>query len=156
SYSEQDKVLLREKELDLINAVIPEYKRAQERGQIEISVTPFFHPILPLLCDSYIARESLPGTELPQKRFLYPEDAEAQLTQARHYFEELFGFRPVGLWPSEGAVSDSVLDLAAGLGFQWIATDEEIIARTLGIGLTRSEGGRLDQPELLYRPYLYN
>jgi alpha-amylase/alpha-mannosidase (GH57 family) len=156
SYSEEDKVLLREKEIELIKAVIPEYKRAQERGQIEISMTPFFHPILPLLCDSYIARESLPGTELPQKRFIYPEDAEAQLTQAQRYFEQLFGFRPVGLWPSEGSVSDTALDLAASLGFQWIATDEEIIARTLGIGLTRSEGGRLNQPELLYRPYLYN
>lgn len=156
NFSEEDKVLLRQKEIELINKVIPEYKRAQERGQIEISLTPFFHPILPLLCDTRIARESLPGIELPQKRFIYPEDAEAQLTQALHYFEGLLGFRPVGLWPSEGSVSDAVLDLAARLGFTWMATDEEIIARTLGVALSRSEGGRLNQPEVLYRPYQYN
>ena len=155
-FSEEDKILLRQKEIELINKVIPEYKRAQDRGQIEISLTPFYHPILPLLCDSRIARESLPGIELPQKRFLYPEDAEAQLTQALQYFEALFGFRPVGLWPSEGSVSDDVLDLSARLGFKWMATDEEIIARTLGIGLSRSEGGRLNQSEVLYRPYQYN
>jgi alpha-amylase/alpha-mannosidase (GH57 family) len=156
NFSEDDKILLRQKEIELINQVIPEYKRAQERGQIEISLTPLFHPILPLLCDTRIARESFPGIELPQKRFMYPEDAEAQLTQAIDYFDRLFGFRPVGLWPSEGSVSDDVLDLAARLGFKWTATDEEIIARTLGVGLSRSEGGRLNQPEVLYRPYQYN
>ena len=156
NFSEEDKILLRQKEIELIDLVIPEYKRAQERGQIEISLTPFFHPILPLLCDTRIARESYPGIELPQKRFMYPEDAEAQLTQAIHYFERLFGFRPVGVWPSEGSVSDAVLDLAARLGFKWAATDEEIIARTLGVALSRSDGGRLNQPEVLYRPYQFN
>jgi len=155
NFSEEDKRVLRQKEIELINRVIPEYKRAQERGQIEISLTPFFHPILPLLCDTRIARESLPGIELPHKRFIYPEDAEAQLTQALHYFDRLFGFRPVGLWPSEGSVSDAVLDMAARLGFRWAATDEEIISRTLGVALSRSDGGSLNQPEVLYRPYEY-
>jgi alpha-amylase/alpha-mannosidase (GH57 family) len=156
NYNEEDKILLRQKEIELVNKVIPEYRRAQERGQIEISLTPFFHPILPLLCDSNIARDSLPGIELPGKRFVHPEDAEAQLTQALDYFEGLFGFRAAGFWPSEGSVSDAVLDLAARLGFQWTATDEEILARTLGVGFSRSEGGKLNQPELLYRVYRYD
>ena len=155
NYSEQDKLMVRKKELELINKVIPEYKAAQENGQIEISTSPFYHPILPLLCDSRIARESLPTSELPQKRFVNPEDAEIQLTKATEFYEKLFGVRPVGLWPSEGSVSDAVLDIASKLGFQWTATDEGIIARTLGIGFNRSDGGRLDQPENLYRPYQY-
>jgi len=155
NYTEEDKLVLREHEHELINKVIQEYKIAQDRGQIEISTSPFYHPILPLLCNTAVARESFPGIELPRKRFMYREDAEIQLTRALEYHESLFGSRPVGLWPSEGSVSDRVLDIACGLGFQWVATDEEIISRTLGVPLSRTEGGRLDQPEVLYRPYEY-
>ena len=155
NYSEEDKLMVREKELELINKVIPEYKAAFERGQIEISTSPFYHPILPLLCDSRIARENLPTIALPRNRFVHPEDAETQLTKAIDFCERLFGVRPTGLWPSEGSVSDAVLDIASRLGFHWIATDEEILARTLGIGFSRSEGGKLDQPQDLYRPYQY-
>ncbi len=155
NYAEEDKQFLRQKELELINRVIPEYKAAQDRGQIEISTSPLYHPILPLLCDTRIARESLPGIELPRQRFAYPEDAEIQLSRALDYQETVFGVRPVGLWPSEGSVSDAVLEIASRLGFQWIATDEEIIARTLGIDLPRGEGGRLAKGDVLYRPYEY-
>ena len=56
-------------------AVLPEYRHAAERGQIEISTTPYYHPILPLLCDTDIARISNPHTPLPQPAFRYPRDA---------------------------------------------------------------------------------
>ena len=155
NYSEEDKLILGEHEHELINKVIQEYKVAQDRGQIEISTSPFYHPILPLLCNTAVARESFPGIELPRKRFMYREDAEIQLTKALEYHEVLFGSRPVGLWPSEGSVSDRVLDIACRLGFQWVATDEEIISRTVGVPLSRTEGGRLNQPEVIYQPYEY-
>src|SRR6266480_3288570 len=71
NYTEEDKLVVRKKEFELINKVILEYKAALDRGQIEISTSPFYHPILPLLCDTHIARESLPTIELPQKRFVY-------------------------------------------------------------------------------------
>ena len=69
------------------------------------------------------------------------------------YHEQLFGRRPVGLWPSEGSVSDAIVPLATQAGFTWIATDEAILARTLNTGLTRDGYGHLEQPEVLYRPY---
>jgi hypothetical protein len=73
--------------------------------------------------------------------------------RAAAYHEQLFGRRPVGLWPSEGSVSDAIVPLAAQAGFKWIATDEAILARTLNTGLTRDAYGHLEQPEVLYRPY---
>ena len=70
---------------------------------------------------------------MPRRRFMHPEDAKEQLMRAVALYERLFGHVPVGLWPSEGSVSDAMVPLAAAAGFTWMATDELILARTLGI-----------------------
>jgi alpha-amylase/alpha-mannosidase (GH57 family) len=132
-YSLDDQVVVGQKEQELVRLVIPEYKKLAGTGQIEISTTPFYHPILPLLCDSSIARVAHPGVPLPPA-FQYPDDARAQLIMAREYTERVFGVAPVGLWPSEGSVSDQVFEIAADVGFKWSATDNGILDRTLGYG----------------------
>jgi len=151
-YSEADKDALRAKQLELLARVLPEYRRAQESGQIEISTTPFYHPILPLLCDTDIARVANPGTPLPHPPFRHPEDAREQLLRARVYHERLFGRPPAGLWPSEGSVSDQALAIAADLGFRWFATDEGVLGRTLNIGFGRDAAGIPSNAESLYSP----
>jgi predicted glycosyl hydrolase (DUF1957 family) len=133
--------------------VIPEYRDAAARGQIEISASPFYHPILPLLCDTDIYRRTHPDTRLPRRRFQRPEDAAEQLLRAAACHERLFGHRPVGLWPSEGSVSDAMVPLVAGAGFRWMATDEMILGRSLGVDFTRDSRGQVEQPERLYTPY---
>ena len=125
--------------------VIPAYRSAASRGQIEISTTPFYHPILPLLCDSNIAAISHPYVPLPTQ-FRYPGDAKVQLDRARSYTEKTFGQAPRGVWPSEGTVSDDAVAVAAQSGFRWIASDNQVLARTLEEPLT---------PALSYRPYLW-
>ena len=135
--------LMLEKQKQILGLVIPAYQRAAQSGQIEISTTPYYHPILPLLCDSDIASVSHPGVRLP-RRFRHPEDAAQQLRMARDYMASEFGSAPVGLWPSEGSVSDEVFHLAAQAGFEWAATDSGVLDRTLGRG-SGVEG--------LYRPY---
>ena len=152
-FSEQDKVVLRAVELELLNKVIPEYREAAARGQIEISASPFYHPILPLLCDTDIYRRTHPDARRPRQPFRRPEDAAEQLERAAACHARLFGERPIGLWPSEGSVSDAIVPLVDAAGFRWMATDELILARTLGIGFSRDSGGQLDQPERLYTPY---
>jgi alpha-amylase/alpha-mannosidase (GH57 family) len=152
-FSEEDKLLLRAVELELLNRVIPEYRDGVARGQIEVSTSPFYHPILPLLCDTDIYLRTHPQSPMPKHRFQHPEDATEQLDRAVACHERLFGSRPSGLWPSEGSVSDAMVPLVAKAGFRWMATDEQILARTLGIGFSRDGGGRLDQPERLYTPY---
>jgi alpha-amylase/alpha-mannosidase (GH57 family) len=152
-FIEEDKALLRTVELELLNRVIPEYREAAARGQIEIATSPFYHPILPLLCDTDIYLRTHPGSPLPRQRFQHPEDAEAQLTRAAAYHERLFGRRPAGLWPSEGSVSDAMVPLAAQAGFSWMATDEQILSRSIGVSLTRDGYGHSEQPDRLYRAY---
>ena len=153
-FSEEDKATLRVVELELLNAVIPVYRAAAARGQVELSTSPFYHPILPLLCDTDIYKRTHPGSKLPRQRFIHPEDALEQLTRAAACHERLFGRRPVGLWPSEGSVSDAMVPLVAEAGFTWMATDELILARTLDTTFTRGADGHLDEPERLYLPYV--
>ena len=152
-FSERDKELLREKQLELLGAVLPEYRIAAESGQIEISTTPYYHPILPLLCDTDIARVSNPHTPLPHPPFRFPSDAREQLLRARKYHERVFGKPPAGLWPSEGSVSDEALEIAADLGFKWFATDEGVLGRTRNIGFWRDAGGYPENGPDLYSPW---
>ncbi|MFZ0523202.1 MAG: glycoside hydrolase family 57 protein [Candidatus Acidiferrales bacterium] len=152
-YTERDKGLLKEKQLELLGAVLPEYRIAAESGQIEISTTPYYHPILPLLCDTDIARVSNPHTPLPQPPFRYPEDAREQLSRARALHERVFGKPPAGLWPSEGSVSDQALEIAMDLGFKWFATDEGVLGRTRNIGFWRDAEGYPENGADLYTPW---
>ena len=151
-FREEDKLALREVELELLRRVIPEYRAAADRGQAELSLSPFYHPILPLLCDTDIYLQNDPQAKLPRHRFHHPDDAKEQLIRAVKYYQDVFGRRPRGLWPSEGSVSEAVVRLAIEAGFQWMATDEIILSRSLDRPLHRSAHG-LDEPELLYRPY---
>jgi len=153
-YREEDKRILRNKEIELVQATLQEYRQAEERGQIEISTSPFYHPILPLLCDSDVAAESSPGIKLPS-RFRHPEDARTQLRLAAEYHQRVFGRRPRGLWPSEGSVSDEMLRMAAEEGFQWAATDEGVLGRTMQIGFHRFGEGDVSGAYELYRPHRF-
>jgi alpha-amylase/alpha-mannosidase (GH57 family) len=155
-YSEDDKASLRSVELELLGKVVPEYREAAARGQIELSTSPFYHPILPLLCDTDVYLRTHPHSRMPREPFRHPEDALEQLIRAFALHERLFGRKPDGLWPSEGSVSDAMVPLVAGAGFKWMATDETILARSLGRNLTRDGHGHSEQPESLYRPYRVN
>jgi alpha-amylase/alpha-mannosidase (GH57 family) len=151
-FTERDKDDLKAKQHELLGMVLPAYREAARRGQIEISTTPFYHPILPLLCDSDIARVANPGTPLPRRAYRRPEDAREQLRRAREYHERVFGVKPTGLWPSEGSVSDQSLAIAAEEGFQWFGTDEGVLGRTLNVGFFRDGNGIAANAERLYRP----
>ncbi len=131
AFSLRDQKTVAEKESASLKRVIGAYRDAAGRGQIELSASAFYHPILPLLCDSNIAHSAHPYVPLPQ-HFAYPADALEQMRRSRQFFRDRFGIEPAGLWPSEGAVSEQTLDLAAEAGFKWTASDNEILARSLG------------------------
>lgn len=153
AFTEDDKEKLRDVELEILRRVIPEYREAAERGQVELSTSPFYHPILPLLCDTDIYLKTHPSSGVPRPPFRHPEDAAEQLARARECHQRLFGHKPAGLWPSEGSVSDAAAELAARAGFGWMATDEAILGRTLGREFRRDGHGWLEEPDALYRPY---
>src|SRR5438132_364198 len=129
-FTESDKQIVLATQREIVGQIIPLFRRLQDRGQVELSTTPFFHPILPLLIDTDSARRSRPNSALPQ-RFAHQEDAVAQLRKALSFHEGLFGRRPVGLWPSEGSVCPELVPILTKLGFRWAATDEGILARSL-------------------------
>jgi len=143
-YSEEDKRLILDKQLEIVRMIIPAYKKMQDEGKIEVSVSPFYHPILPLLCNLDIAKISYPEIRLPKTIFRHPEDAKYQIDSAVKYYTERFGRPPRGMWPSEGSVSEEAIDLAIEGGLHWAATDEEVLFKTLGRPKTAEE---------LYRPY---
>jgi alpha-amylase/alpha-mannosidase (GH57 family) len=152
-FSESDKVALQAKQMELLNLVLPIYREAGQSGQIEISTTPFYHPILPLLCDSDIARIANPGTPLPRRAYRQPDDAREQLRRAREYHQRVFGSKPAGLWPSEGSVSDQTLAIAIEEGFQWFGTDEGVLGRTLNVGFFRDTSGIPANADRMYKPW---
>ena len=153
NFTEEDKAVLLDKQHELLAAVLPEYRIAAARGQIEISTTPYYHPILPLLCDTNIAAIANAHTPLPQPPFRYPQDARQQLLRARQFHEEVFGKPPAGLWPSEGSVSNQALEIAMELGFKWFATDEGVLGQTRNIGFWRDAGGYPENGAALYTPW---
>ena len=131
----------------IMRAVIPIHRQLQRAGQIEVATTPYFHPVLPLLVDSDCATLDRPGTFLPP-RFAHPEDADAQVRLAVDHYERWFGRPPRGMWPAEGAVSQSVVPYFARHGVRWIASDHDVLARS------GRWGYRADQPDVLCQPYL--
>ncbi len=149
NYTAADKNLLFTTQLEVLQAIIPLYQRLHEEGRIELSVTPYYHPILPLLCDQKVAHTAMPRVTLPVAGFCHPEDARAQIRRGITYFRTIFGFNPTGMWPSEGSVSNETLALIAGSGVSWIATDEEILEKSMDGGLGAGK-------ERLYRPWRYS
>ena len=152
NYSLEDQKFVVAKERQLLAKVLPAHAAAAKRGGIEISTSPFYHPILPLVCDTNMGAVSSPGLPLPQNHFRHPEDAREQLLRGLDLHEKVFGVRPQGVWPSEGSVSEEVLGIAQSLGVRWMATDEGVLGRSLGIFFARDGEGRLpsSQAEKLY------
>ncbi len=151
-YTEDDKQSLAERECALLSAIVPAYRRAAESGQVELSTSPYYHPILPLLCDSAAHHEAHPGAPLPRS-YRHPEDAADQIERAMARHASLFGSPPRGMWPSEGSVSDAVAELAARAGLAWLASDEGVLGRSLDRGIHRDSRGTGYPLELLYRPW---
>ena len=156
-YSLDDQRFVIDKERELMAKVLPAHAAAARRGSIELSTSPFYHPILPLICDTNIGAVSTPGLTLPQNRFRHPEDAREQLQRGLDLHERVFGLRPRGVWPSEGSVSEEVLTIASGLGVKWMATDEGVLGRSLSSFFSRDGSGRLnaDSASKLYTVYDY-
>ncbi|MHC5035905.1 MAG: glycoside hydrolase family 57 protein, partial [Planctomycetota bacterium] len=153
NFTEEEKQALLARQIEILGQVLGKYRFLAESGRIEISTSPHYHPILPLLLDMESARDAMPDVVLPSFRGPYAGDAARQLEMAVDLHTRTFGAPPRGLWPSEGSVSEAMIPLASGAGFKWIATDEGILGRSLGIDLTGDSAVHLVKPHVLYKPY---
>lgn len=113
----------------IMKFIIPIHRYLQNRGQIEVTTTPFYHPILPLIDNSETAKDQSPNVPLPPK-FNYPEDADTQVKMAVEYYKKLFGKYPVGMWPGEGAVGENIIKHLVKNGIKWFATGHEVVLKS--------------------------
>jgi alpha-amylase/alpha-mannosidase (GH57 family) len=119
---------------DQVSSVVPRYRRLAERGQCELSITPYGHPIVPLLLDFQSAREAVPSMALPQHSGYAggAERAQWHVDEGLRVFMRAFGVRPAGCWPSEGAISRGTLELLDRSGFKWAASSTNVLRGSLG------------------------
>jgi alpha-amylase/alpha-mannosidase (GH57 family) len=153
NYTEADKARVLDKHLEILGKVLPLHRELAARGQVELTTTPFYHPILPLLFDKKLAREALPEAKLPRYTGGYLDDAEVHVLRAVETHAKLFGTPPCGTWPAEGSVCQPMLPLLHRHGIRWIATDEEILGASTQGFVSRDAKGHVRNPDHLYRPY---
>ncbi len=146
-YTTEDKNLVLEKQQEIITKLAHLYRDLWEKDVVDIITSPFYHPILPLLCDTSIASEGIPGCLLPKRRYNYPEDAVRQVEMGLAYIEDKLGRKPQGMWPSEGSVSPEALEIMRDAGVKWTATDEGILAKSIK---------HYNKSRDLYHPWLSN
>ncbi len=139
---------------DVLDAILPRYRALAEAGVVELSITPFAHPILPLLLDFHSTREAMPHASLPEAQYPDGEDrCDWHLRESRRAFLDAFGAEPVGCWPSEGAVSEATLGILSRHHFRWTASGSQVLRNSLrdpdelGEGLAHLVPWRLEDRE---------
>ena len=141
NFTEDDKKFVMDTQIKVLKRLLVSIKNAPKN--IELTTSPFFHPIMPLLINTDIAKRCMPDTPLP-KKVLAQRHALFQLQHGLSKFEQVAGTKPAGLWPSEGSVCPEMVPMLESAGIKWIATDEGILERS-GVKGKRSE--------YLYQPY---
>ena len=149
-FTDEDLRLVVERQRAACARVLPLWRKLSDRGQVELSSSPYYHPIVPLIIDSDTARRARPDLPLPET-FAWAEDARAQIEKGAAAHTRWFGRPPQGMWPPEGSVSPEAVAAYRAAGIGWLATDEGNLWRSL------SMSGMHNRPRGdLYRPYRHN
>ncbi|NRB08830.1 MAG: glycoside hydrolase [Richelia sp.] len=148
-----DRQQIYRKQQEIISRIIPQHKQMQDNGQLEVTTTPYTHPIMPLLANTDSGRVAVPNMTLPKYKFQWAEDIPQHLQKSWDLYIDRFGQSPRGLWPSEQSVSPEVLPHIRGQGFNWICSDEAVLGWSLQHFFHRDEAGNVQEPDFLYRPY---
>ncbi len=145
-FNEEDKRVVLNKQLEILSRIIPTYRKFAESGQIEITFTPFYHPILPLLYNTNIAKEANRRTLLPARNFSFPHDAFEQIKEAAILAKDKFGSLCNGMWPSEESVCEHIIKYFIQNEIKWIVADEAILYKSLK--------KKTRDTRLLYQPFV--
>lgn len=151
----QDRIRIIELQREIIKQIIPAYKKFQEDGRIEISTSPYYHPIMPVLLDMDDVKKANPNADYPELKSDMTQDAKLNVKMALDRFEEIFGKRPQGMWPSEQCVSEKTLQLFMDEGIKWTISDEGVLEQTLKKEFVRDFRGYLEDPYDLSLSYKY-
>ncbi|MDX6767705.1 MAG: glycoside hydrolase family 57 protein [Candidatus Methylacidiphilales bacterium] len=149
-FTEEEKNRVLDIHYEIVRTVLSRYREAQDQGAVEITTTPFFHPIMPVVYDNRIAARAMPGREFPAP-YGAPEDVRAHLRLAQELHASTFGRPARGMWPSEGSVAPEILPLMQEAGIEYFCTDEDILFRSLS-GDPAWAGKTVDHLEL-FQPW---
>lgn len=153
NFNLSDRQRIYAKQREIMRRIVPQHRQMQQSGQLEVTTSPYTHPILPLLADTNVGRVAVPNMNLPENRFQWEEDIPRHLQKAWDFYRDRFGCEARGLWPSEEAVSPQILPYIAKQGFNWIVSDEAILGNSIKHFFHRDASGNVAEPELIYRPY---
>ncbi|MFQ5469446.1 MAG: glycoside hydrolase [Gammaproteobacteria bacterium] len=139
---------------ELLESVIPRYRKLAENGQVELSMTPYAHPMLPLLLDFNSAREAMPDVALPESSGYSGgrERVQWHFREGIKSFEHHFGVKPKGCWPSEGGVCEEVIEILDEYGFSWVATGETVLHNSIKKSV---EKGGVDPGDCIHTGYRF-
>ncbi|MBR1942315.1 hypothetical protein IJ843_01110 [bacterium] len=154
-YTLEDRETIIKYQYEIIKQIIPTYRNFMEAGKIEITTSPMYHPILPILLDIKCAHRNIPNPEVLPSNLKMTKDAIAQTKMALDTMEKIFGKRPKGIWPPEQCVSAKTLEMLSDLGVEWTITDEGILANSINFDFVRDFKGHLADPYYLLKPYEY-
>lgn len=146
-FSLHDRIEMLEIIRDLLSKVVYRYKSLARKGRIELSVTPYAHPILPLLLNMQSTLEAMPQAQMPSLQ-AYPggiERVQWHLEKGVNTFKHFFGFEPQGCWPSEGSISEATLKTLSDYGFKWTASGGNVLQNSIQLA-GMNEAGCLHHP----------
>lgn len=152
-YTTEDRIKIIDIQRDIIRKIIPTYKKFSDEGKIEITTSPYYHPILPILLDIKGIKKSS-ETDLPSNLKM-ELDAKMQTEMALDRMEDIFGKRPRGIWPSEHCINSKELNLFKELGVDWTISDEGILSNSINFEFVRDFRGYLEDPYHLLKSYKY-
>lgn len=155
NYTLKDRIDIIEFHKKIIRMIIPKYKEAMEKGRIEITTSPYYHPVLPILTDIKSAQKGLSTIDTSLNTLNMAEDAKLQTELALDRMEEIFGKRPQGVWPSEQGVSAQTLEMLKEVGVKWAVSDEGVLSSSIDYDFVRDYRGYLEDPYFLTKSYKY-
>jgi len=155
NYTLEDRIAIIEAHRKIIRLIIPTYKKLLEQGKIEITTSPYYHPILPILLDNESAQKNLSTVDPSLSDLNMSEDAKIQTKYGLDRIEELFGNRPKGIWPPEHCISPEQLELFKELGVQWTISDEGNLTSSIDFEFVRDFKGYLEDPYFLMKSFKY-
>lgn len=154
-YTEDEKSKLYDEQLKIIEKIIPKFKQMKEERRIELICSPYYHPILPLLCDNKVAIEANPNSKVPHNNYSFPHDARTQMETGLDFHKSIFGSKPKGIWLPEMAISNEALKILMNFEIFWTITDQHILSKTINEDLSLGSDKVVKNPHLLYKPYTY-
>ena len=152
NYTDSDRIKIIEIQRDIMSKLIPTYKKYLSENRIEITTSPYYHPILPILLDYKNIKKTTEGAPQNLKTYL---DGKLQTKMALDRMEEIFGKRPKGIWPSEQCINSKTLEMLSSLDVEWTISDESVLSDSINFEFIRDFKGYLEDPYHLLKPYIY-